>query len=95
MGEATGCQISVIGYMGIINPFLLFKTNLSSYRTIGLPWRRRLKDPLLLLWGQRGIQWNDFDVSDFRAEVIDLTFDPLASLINFLEGEIQYYEFFY
>lgn len=58
---------------------------LSSYCAIGLPWRRRLKDPLLLLWGQRGIQWNDFYVANFRSKVIDLTLDPLAGLIDFLQ----------
>lgn len=59
---------------------------LSSYSTIGLPRRRRLKDPLLLLWRQCGIQWNDFDVSDIRSKVIYLTLDPFTGLINFLRG---------
>lgn len=61
---------------------------LSSYCTVGLPWRGRLKYPLLLLWGQRGIQWNDFDVSNFRSEVIYLTLDPFAGLINFLKERL-------
>lgn len=63
----------------------IIKVYLSSYCTIGLSWRRRLKDPLLLLWWQCGIQWNDFDVSNFRSEVIDLTLDPFAGFINFLK----------
>lgn len=62
---------------------------LSSYCAVGLPWRRRLKDPLLLLWWQRGIQWNDFDVSNFRSKVIYLTLDPFAGLINFLKDTLD------
>lgn len=58
---------------------------LSSYCTIRLSWRRWLKDPLLLLWWQCGIQWNDFDVSNFWSKVIYLTFDPFTGLINFLK----------
>lgn len=50
---------------------------------IGWGW---LKDPLLLLWRQRGVQWDDFDVTDFRPQVFDLPLDPLAGFVNFLKG---------
>lgn len=71
-----------------LRPLLpLVKIYLSSYCTVGLPWRRWLKDPLLLLWGQCGIQWNDFNVSNFRSKVIDLSLDPFTGLINFLKAE--------
>lgn len=59
--------------------------HLSSYCTIRLPRRRRLKDPLLLLRWQRGIQWNDLDVSDLWSKVIHLALYPFAGLINFLK----------
>lgn len=62
---------------------------LSSYCAIGLSWRRRLKDPLLLLWWQCGIQWNDFDVSNLRSKVIYFTLDPFAGLINFLKENLD------
>lgn len=63
--------------------------HLSSNCTIRLSWRRRLKDPLLLLWWQCGIEWNDLDVSNFRTQVIHLPLDPFAGFINFLKDEIK------
>lgn len=49
---------------------------------IGWGW---LKDPLLLLWRQRGVQWDDLDVADFRPQVFDLPLDALAGFVNFLK----------
>lgn len=49
---------------------------------IGWGW---FKDPLLLLWGQRRVQWDDFDVTDIRPQVVDLPLDSLAGFVNFLK----------
>ncbi len=48
---------------------------------------RRLEDPLLLLWWQRGVERDDFDVANLRAEIVDLTFDPFTSFVDFLDGK--------
>lgn len=48
---------------------------------------RRLEDPLLLLWWQRGVERDDFDVANLRAEIVDLTFDPFTGFVDFLEGK--------
>lgn len=48
---------------------------------------RRLKDPLLLLWWQRGVERDDFDVANLRAKIVNLTFDPFAGFVDFLEGK--------
>lgn len=65
----------------------VFETHLSSDCTIRLPWRRRLKDSLLLLRRQRGVQWNDLDISDLWSKVIHLTLYPFAGLVNFLREQ--------
>lgn len=49
---------------------------------IGWGW---LEDPLLLLRRQRGVQWDDFDVTDFGPQVVDLPLDSLAGFIDFLK----------
>lgn len=49
---------------------------------IGWGW---LKDPLLLLWRQRGVKRDDLDITDFRPQVVDLPLDSLAGFINFLK----------
>lgn len=49
---------------------------------IGWGW---LKDPLLLLWRQRGVQRDDLDIADIGAQVVDLPLDPLAGFVNFLK----------
>lgn len=67
------------------------KMYLSSYCSIGLFWWRWFKDPLLLLWWQCRIQWNDFDVTDFRSKVVDFSFDPFAGLINFLSEGTRFH----
>lgn len=52
---------------------------------IGRGW---LKDPLLLLRRQRGVEWDDFHVTDFGTQVIDLPLDPLTGFVDFLkDGE--------
>lgn len=53
--------------------------------TAGFAGWRWLKDPLLLLWWQRGVERDDFDVANLRAEIINLTFDPFAGFVDFLE----------
>ena len=58
---------------------------LSSYSTAGLPGRRRLKDPLLLLRGQGGVQGDDLDVPHLGPQVVHLPLDPLARLVDLLE----------
>lgn len=57
---------------------------LPSDGAIGFIWRGWLKDPLLLLRGQRRVQRDDFDVADVGPQVVDLPLDPLAGFINFL-----------
>lgn len=48
-------------------------------------WWRWLKDPLLLLWRQRGVERDDFDVTNLRPEIVNLSFDPFAGFVDFLE----------
>lgn len=45
----------------------------------------RLEDPLLLLWRQRGVQWDDLHIAHFWPQVVDLPLDPLAGFVNFLK----------
>lgn len=49
---------------------------------IGWGW---LKDPLLLLWRQCGVQRDDFDITNIRPQVVDLPLDSLAGFVNFLK----------
>lgn len=45
----------------------------------------RLEDPLLLLWRQRGVQRDDFDIANIRPQVVDLPLDSFAGFVNFLK----------
>lgn len=64
-----------------------FQCYLSSNCSILFFWRWRLKDALLLLRRECGIQWNDFDVTDFRAQIINLALYSLTGFINFLQNK--------
>lgn len=55
-----------------------------AVRFIGWGW---LKDPLLLLGRQRGVQWDDLHIADLGPQLIDLPLDALAGFINFLKDE--------
>lgn len=61
---------------------------LSSNCSILLFWRRRFKNALLLLRWECRVQWNDFNVTNFRAQIINLTFYSLAGFINFLQNKV-------
>lgn len=61
-------------------------TYLSSYCAVLFFWWGRFKNPLLLLRRKGRIQWNDFDVTHFRTQVINFTFYPLAGFINLLQN---------
>lgn len=61
--------------------------HLAPHGSVGLGGRGRLKDPLLEGWRQGGVERDALDVAHLRAEVVHLSLNPLATLLNFLVPE--------
>ncbi len=55
--------------------------------SIGFIGRSRLKDPLLQVWRESGVERYALNVSYLRSKVLHFTLDTLASLLDFLETE--------
>merc|ERR1719322_1012997 len=51
---------------------------------VRLPPRRRLENPLLEVWRERGVEWDALHVPGLGAEVVDLALDALARLLDLL-----------